>query len=279
MALAHASWRAVWEASRPADSEATPEDLFEGKFLKQPTLLDWTAAAFTWAAFGSTADCAGAYGKNALWPLRKARIHRHVQRGRLAASVARDLSGGYGRRIVDGKAVLVVWGAAATRGGAEALRRRVARWRFLATQDEYSYSQICADCHCQLVLVYAADLSPDDRWQVINVAQCAAQALGEADGGKRKVVVRRRRASKGRRGCDGCGGWSPRDVTRRGRAEERDAGEARERWPEILVSGKRSGGYDVLACLSVKKCVNRPLWSAVTQPRQERGAQHRAGGG
>lgn len=106
------------------------------------------------------------------------------------------------------------------------------------------------------MLVYPADLSPDDRRQVINVAQCAAQALGDADGSTRNVVVRRRRAAKGRRGCDGRGGCSPRDVMQRGRAEERDAGEARERLTETLVGGERSGGYDVLACWSVKKCVN-----------------------
>lgn len=183
MARAQASWPAVWDASRPAGSKATSEDLFEGTSLKQRTLLDWAAAALTWAIFRGTADYASAYDKQALRPLRKARVHRHVQRGRFAAKVARDLSGGYGRRIVDCKAVFVVWVAAATRGGAEALRRRVARGCFLATQDEYTSSQTCADCHCQLVLVYPTDLSPDDGRKVINVAHCAAQALDDADGG------------------------------------------------------------------------------------------------
>lgn len=98
----------MWEASRPAGSNATPEDLFEGTSLKQRTLLDWAAAALTWASSRSTDDYAGAYGEDALRPLRKARVHRHVQRGRFASKVAQDLSGGYGRRIVDGNTVLVV---------------------------------------------------------------------------------------------------------------------------------------------------------------------------
>lgn len=93
IARAQASRQAVWEASRPSGSKATPEDLFEGTSLKQPTLLDWAAAVLTWAAFGSTADYAGAFGEGALRLLRKARVHRHVQRGRFLAKVARDLSG------------------------------------------------------------------------------------------------------------------------------------------------------------------------------------------
>lgn len=47
MAGAQASLRAMWEGSQPAGSEATPEVLFEGTSLKQPTSLDEATAAFT----------------------------------------------------------------------------------------------------------------------------------------------------------------------------------------------------------------------------------------
>lgn len=95
-----------------------------------------------------------------------------------------------------------------------ALRRREAPGCFSATEDVYNSSQTYDDFRFWLVLVYLTDVSQEYRRNVINLTQCAAQALGDADCGLCKAVVRRRSAAKWRCGCHGRGRCSPRIKAR-----------------------------------------------------------------
>lgn len=55
------------------------------------------------------------------------RVHHVIQRHRMAATVARELTGGYLRRLTRGAVVVVSMGDAATRGGASWLRKHLFR--------------------------------------------------------------------------------------------------------------------------------------------------------
>ncbi|KAK1869720.1 hypothetical protein I4F81_012187 [Pyropia yezoensis] len=74
-------------------------------------------ATLEWAARRDTAAYGQRFGAQATRHLRTARVCKAIQRGRFAASVARDLTGGLLRQVRGGGAVVVAMDTARVRGG------------------------------------------------------------------------------------------------------------------------------------------------------------------
>ena len=91
---------------------------------------------------------------------RAARLNAVLQRGRFAAQVARELTGGRLRRVVNGAVVAVAIGDAATRGGASHLRRRLRHLCWTVDVPERNTSAACDGCHTRLALVYPSPAAP-----------------------------------------------------------------------------------------------------------------------
>ncbi|KAK1859937.1 hypothetical protein I4F81_002529 [Pyropia yezoensis] len=84
-------------------------------------------ATLEWAARRDTAAYGQRFGAQATRHLQAARVRKAIQRGRFAASVARDLTGGLLRQVRGGGAVVVAMGTARVRGGDAWLRRHLRR--------------------------------------------------------------------------------------------------------------------------------------------------------
>ena len=113
-----------------------------------------------WVALRETAAYRARFGADATRGVRSAHLHQIIQRGRFAAAVARDLTGGLLRSVRGGVAVIVSMGTARVRGGDGWMRRYLRRLCWLVDQDEFNTSQACAGCHEKLVLVYPTGNSP-----------------------------------------------------------------------------------------------------------------------
>ncbi|KAK1870233.1 hypothetical protein I4F81_012695 [Pyropia yezoensis] len=117
-------------------------------------------ATLEWAARRDTAAYGQRFGAQATRHLRAARVHKSIQRGRFAASVARDLTGGLLRQVRGGGAVVVAMGTARVRGGDAWLRRHLRRLCWFVDQDEFNTSKACSECHDKMVLIYSTGNSP-----------------------------------------------------------------------------------------------------------------------
>ncbi|KAK1861995.1 hypothetical protein I4F81_004571 [Pyropia yezoensis] len=112
-------------------------------------------ATLEWAARRDTASYVQRFGAQATRHLRATRVRKAIQRGRFAASVARDLTGGLLRQVRGGGAVVVAMGTARVRGGDAGLRRHFRRLCWFVDQDEFNTSQACSECHDKMVLIYS----------------------------------------------------------------------------------------------------------------------------
>ncbi|KAK1857375.1 hypothetical protein I4F81_012934 [Pyropia yezoensis] len=138
----------------------TPEQVTEHASISVADPEAVRVASRAWLAARTQALYGDLWGAEGTRGLRTARLHAVLQRGRFAAQVARELTGGRLRRVVDGAVVAVAIGDAATRGGALHLTRRLRHLCWTVDVPERNTSAACDGCHTRLALVFPTPASP-----------------------------------------------------------------------------------------------------------------------
>ncbi|KAK1857496.1 hypothetical protein I4F81_000113 [Pyropia yezoensis] len=146
-------------ALRPPPA-TTPESVAAHETVRTGDAAAVLASSRQWMESRRQSRYRVAWGDAATAGQRKARVHQVIQRRRLDEAVARELTGGRLRRVVNRSAVVPVVGQAATQGGATWLRRHLRRLCWIVNADEHNSSQACAGCRHQLAIVYASAASP-----------------------------------------------------------------------------------------------------------------------
>ncbi|KAK1863973.1 hypothetical protein I4F81_006525 [Pyropia yezoensis] len=230
---------------RDAEADKSLHQRVTATTLKVGSYAAWWAAAQAKVKLRDTAESLAVYDTDATRPLREAHLHCYAQRKRFARQFALELTGGLGRRIVNGQVVLVAWGAAVTGGGAVHLYRRARRDMYAVRICEHNTSAAFAGCNNRVVHVYPTPRSSADQRQVTNGATLEeerAQPHEAAVGAK--VVEPRRRAAKCRRVTQSRRGGADRDEVKRDKARALDDGWAAERLKAIIAFVKRAAGRD-----------------------------------
>jgi len=140
----------------------------EGTSLKVAGLAAWRDASVAWLARRQSTAYELAFGAAATRVLRCAHVHAERQYARLVVRLAEQLTGGQLRRVVDGGIVVLVWGAAALRGGSTRLKRALAPHVYLLERDEHNSSQACSGCRSQLANAYTTPLSSHNACRMTN---------------------------------------------------------------------------------------------------------------
>lgn len=138
----------------------TPEQVTERATLCVGDAEAVRVASREWLAARCKPVYEAVWGSAATRGLREARLYGVLQRGRFAARVARELTGGRLRRVVNGSVVAVALGDAATRGGATQLWRRLRHLCWTVDVPERNTSAACDGCHTRLALVFPTPASP-----------------------------------------------------------------------------------------------------------------------
>lgn len=111
----------------------TPEQVTEHLSISVADAEAVRAASLTWLDTRQKPLYRDVWGVAGTCVRRTARVHAMLQRGRFEVQVARELTGGLYRRVVDGTVVAVAIGDVATRGGAMRLTRDL--WHLCWTVD------------------------------------------------------------------------------------------------------------------------------------------------
>lgn len=155
-AAAHRALAVQRLADHQPPSRTTPETLAAHDTIRTANPVAVLAASRQWMDSRRQELYKTVWGAAATAGVRKARVHQVIQRRKMAAAVARELTGGRLRRIVNRSAVVVVMGQAATQGGATWLRRHLRRLCWMVDMEEHNSSQACSGCKKQLAIVYAS---------------------------------------------------------------------------------------------------------------------------
>lgn len=251
----------------PAD--VTPEAVAAHDSVRSGDTAVVLAATRQWMASRRQALYRAVWRSQATAGTRKARVHQVIQRHSMAATVARELTGGYLRRVIRGTAVVVVMGDAATRGGATWLRKHLRRLCWLVDMPEHNSSQACGRCHKKLAIVFPT----------------AAAAPRVPRG---SLICGRRRGTAGRRGRPAApirGFWIRTTPRRYGRRRAACRAEAANKAATALVKNppssasvyrdpSRSGLWGVRSCEEhglVNRDTNAAMnmgWKLIQQMRQ-----------
>lgn len=108
----------VCDAERITPADKALASRVKAAFFRMVTYAASWKAAREGARLRVTPEDLAVYGTGATGRLREVHVHWHAQRQRFASKFTAEMACGLGRRTVDSKVVVVMWGAAVTGGGA-----------------------------------------------------------------------------------------------------------------------------------------------------------------